>query len=207
MNFTRELLNRQKELEGLENTIHNAIEIICQCYENGGKVLVCGNGGSAADSEHIVGELLKGFMKKRPLNDKQANAIDEIAKSEISSRLQQSIPAISLVSQSAIQSAIINDLGADLMFAQQVMGLGKKGDVLIGLSTSGNALNVYNAFAVAKANGVKTIAFTGEKGGELSKITDVLINVPSNITPIVQEYHLCIYHAICADCEARNFEN
>lgn len=216
MKYTKKLIAKYKELDSIEKSITDAIEMICGCYENGGKVLVCGNGGSAADSEHIVGELLKGFMKKRPLSEEQAKKIDTICQiaqtkgsniqSKISDRLQQSIPAISLVSQCAIQSAVINDLGADLMFAQQVMGLGKEGDVLIGLSTSGNASNVYNAFAVAKANGVKTIAFTGVHGGNLAAICDLLINAPSTSTPNVQEYHMCIYHAICADCEEKIFE-
>jgi len=149
------LINRDPCLEKCKTDIVNALNLILDTYKNGGKVLVCGNGGSAADSEHIVGELMKGFMLKRPVTDKR---IPE----HLRKGLQGALPAISLPSQSAILSAFINDVEPEMMYAQLVYGYAKENDLVIGLSTSGNSKNVVNAIKVAKCVGAKTLAMTGE---------------------------------------------
>ena len=199
-----ELLVRYSGLGVCRDAIEKAFLILKECYENGGKVLICGNGGSAADSEHIVGELMKGFLLKRRIRSEDIEKIKTLFPEDyeyLSGSLQCALPAISLVSQSAISSAFINDVAADMVFAQQVYGYSKKGDVLIGLSTSGNSSNVINAIKVAKAFGVGSIGFTGEDGGIMKGFCDCTICVPSKNTPVVQEYHLPIYHALCAMIE------
>ena len=195
--YLDELLRKHKELNCVKLEIQAAVDVLVHCFETGGKVLICGNGGSAADCEHIAGELQKGFMKKRPLSKQEANELG----AELASRLQQGLPAIPLVSNAAILTAIINDLGADLVFAQQVQALGQTGDVLIGLSTSGNAENVVNAFRVAHSRGMKTISMTGQAESRLSALSDVCIRVPAQVTPAVQEWHLPVYHVLCAEIE------
>ena len=185
-------------LEACKNDIENALKLIIDTYEKGGKILVCGNGGSAADSEHIVGELMKGFVSKRTVTN-------ENIPSEIKEYLQGALPAISLPSQVAVLSAYINDIESEMMYAQLVYGYGKKDDLLIGLSTSGNSKNVVNAVKVAKALGVKTLSLTGKNGGLLSQITDVTIKVPETETYKVQEYHLPVYHYLCLKTEEHFF--
>lgn len=202
MLYIEKLIKKYPELAVLEQNIKAAVERTISAYENGGKVLICGNGGSAADSEHIAGELLKGFLKKRPLTAQQKSTLGE----PLADSLQQSLPAVSLVSQSGIMTAVINDLGVDSIFAQQVMGLGNQGDILIGISTSGNAKNVVNALKVAKMKGLSCIALTGEKESEMSALCDVLINVPAVLTPDIQEYHLPVYHCLCAEVETHFFK-
>lgn len=192
------LLKRYPMLETCKNDIENALKLIIDTYEKGGKILVCGNGGSAADSEHIVGELMKGFVSKRTVTN-------ENIPSEIKEYLQGALPAISLPSQVAVLSAYINDIESDMMYAQLVYGYGKKDDLLIGLSTSGNSKNVVNAVKVAKALGVKTLSLTGKNGGLLSQITDVTIKVPETETYKVQEYHLPVYHYLCLKTEEHFF--
>lgn len=199
--YIAELIAENTELVPIREEIVRAAGMIADCYRAGGKVLICGNGGSAADSEHIAGELLKGFMKKRPLTETLAAKLPP----ELSERLQMSLPAVSLVSQTALMTAVINDLGSDLMYAQQVMGLGTENDILIGISTSGNAANVTNAFYAALAKGVRRIALTGEKDSKMSALADVTLQAPASSTPKVQEYHLKIYHAICAQVEESFF--
>ena len=188
------LLKRYPGLISCKEAIENALKLIIDTYEKGGKVLVCGNGGSAADSEHIVGELMKGFMSKRPV-------LDERIPEELRKSLQGALPAISLPSQCAILSAYINDVDPDMMYAQLVFGYAKEKDLLIGLSTSGNSKNVVNAVKVAKAMGAKTVAFTGKNGGKLMELSDVTINVPECETYKIQEYHLPVYHYLCAATE------
>ena len=188
------LLKRYPELIHCKQAIEDALKLIIDTYKKGGKVLVCGNGGSAADSEHIVGELMKGFISKRPI-------LDERIPEELRKDLQGALPAISLPSQSAILSAYINDVEPDMMYAQLVFGYAKENDLLIGLSTSGNSKNVVNAVKVAKAMGAKTLAFTGKTGGKLMEISDVTINVPECETYKIQEYHLPVYHYLCATTE------
>lgn len=191
-----------------EADINSAFLQLKTTYQNGGKVLVCGNGGSAADSEHIVGELMKGFMQQRKLPEADCAKIKAAAGNHgeyICDNLQGALPAISLVSQSAIVSAFANDVAADMVFAQQVYGYGKKGDCLIGLSTSGMAKNVYFAMHTAKALGLSTIGLTGSSGGALKGICDITICAPSDSTPKIQEYHLPIYHTLCMMIEEELF--
>ena len=163
-----DLIKRYPALNEIRCDIKNAAELMLECYNNKGKILVCGNGGSAADCEHIVGELMKGFMSKRLLTDEK---IPE----ELRNNLQGSLPAISLPSQSAIISAFANDVEPDFVYAQLTYGYANKNDLLIGISTSGNSKNIVNAVKVAKAMGVKTMALTGKNESELSKLCDVTI--------------------------------
>lgn len=193
-----ELLKRYPCLEECKDSIKNALELMIDTYQNGGKVLVCGNGGSAADCEHIVGELMKGFMKKREITD---NRIPE----EMRKNLQGSLPAISLPSQCAVLSAFINDVEPMMMYAQLVYGYAKQNDLVIGISTSGNSKNVVNAVEVARCLGVKTLSLTGKNESKLSEISDVAIKVPETETFKVQELHLPVYHYLCAETEKAMF--
>lgn len=189
-----ELYSNYPELLLIKESIEKAIGALIECYTHKGKVLVCGNGGSAADSEHIVGELMKGFLLTRPV-------VNEKMSKELSKNLQEALPAIALTGSIALSTAFANDVNSEYVFAQQVYGLGESGDVLIALSTSGNAKNVGHAVEVAKAKGMVTIGMTGELGGNLMKICDIIINAPSKETYRVQEFHLPIYHEICARVE------
>lgn len=192
------LLKRYPALEVCKDDIKAALKLIIETYENGGKVLVCGNGGSASDSEHIVGELMKGFLSCRKVTDER---IPE----ELRKNLQGSLPAISLPSQSAILSAFVNDVEPEMMYAQLVYGYAKENDLVIGISTSGNSKNVVNAVKVANALGVKTLSLTGKTGGILSEISTVTIKVPEMETYKIQEYHLPVYHYLCAETERHFF--
>lgn len=195
-----QLLSRHSILFPLKEAIANAAEIIVNSYRNGGKVLVCGNGGSASDADHIVGELMKSFETHRPLAINLQEKLKEVSPERgqlLAEKLQQGLPAISLTVHNALITAISNDISGDMIFAQQITGLGNKGDVLIGLSTSGNAQNVVDAFIVAKAKGLITIGLTGKTGGKMKDFCDVLINVPEKRTPYVQELHLPVYHVLC----------
>lgn len=192
------LYERYPALNSCRKDIEKALELLLDTYKNGGKVLVCGNGGSASDSEHIVGELMKGFMSKRPVTD-------ERLPEELRKGLQGALPAISLPSQSAILSAYINDVDPEMMYAQLVYGYATEKDLVIGLSTSGNSKNVVKAMQLAKCLGSKTLAFTGEKESSLSDICDITIRVPATETYQVQEYHLPVYHYLCAKVERMVF--
>lgn len=192
------LTERYPALKKIEGDIRKALELIIAVYESGGKVLVCGNGGSAADSEHIVGELMKGFILKR-------NVHDERIPEELRCKLQGALPAISLPSQSAILSAYINDVDPEMMYAQLVYGYARENDLVIGLSTSGNSKNIVNALTVANAVGAKTLAMTGASGGALAKIADALIALPESETYKIQEYCLPVYHYLCAETEKHFF--
>ena len=194
-----ELLMRYPALDKCKDEIENALNLLIDTYKNGGKVLVCGNGGSAADSEHIVGELMKGFMLKREVRDKR---IPE----DLRKNLQGALPAISLPSQSAILSAFINDVEPDMMYAQLVYGYATEKDLLICLSTSGNSKNCVNAAQVAKAIGAKVLSLTGQKDSRLSEISDCTLQVPETETFKVQEYHLPVYHYLCAMTEKTFFD-
>ncbi len=197
------------QLSVCREDIEKAFGIMKDCYEGSGKILICGNGGSAADSEHIVGELMKGFKMKRAICDNDCERIREAFPENaqfISASLQRAIPAISLVSQTSIISAFVNDVSAEMVFAQQVYGYYKEKDITIGLSTSGNAGNVLNAIRLTKALGGKTIGFTGESGGKMKEYCDVTIKVPAAETYRVQEYHLPVYHTLCAMLEAELFD-
>ena len=197
MNAITALTIRYPALSECSTDIQQAFDILLSCYKANGKVLVCGNGGSAADADHIVGELLNKFKKKRKLDPTIAAQLP----AELADKLVGALPAMSLVAMSATLSSISNDSNWDVAFAQQVYGLGSKGDVLIAISTSGNSANCLNAALVARAKGIRVIALTGESGGKLSPISDVSICVPETETFKIQELHLPIYHALCADLE------
>ena len=187
-----------------ESEIKRAIEEIIECYEKGGKLLLCGNGGSCADCDHIVGELMKGFLKKRPLDEsKKAEMREKCAELDDAtlSKLQSGLGAISLPSITALGSAFNNDVDPELTYAQATLALGKAGDVFIGLSTSGNAKNVAAAARVAKGLGMTVIGMSGEGGGKLAALSDIAIRVPESETFKIQELHLPVYHAICAEVE------
>ena len=181
-----------------QSQLNRATECLIECFRKGGKLMVCGNGGSAADSAHIVGELVKGFLKKRPLPADWTRELD-------GAPLQLGLPAMDLTAQSAVIAAIVNDLGGECIFAQQVLAYGQPGDVLLGISTSGNARNVELAMRAAKLKGVACIGLTGRGGGRLKALCDVLIEAPETETHRVQEEHIKLYHELCARVEAAFF--
>lgn len=207
--ITDELVQRIDILAPLKSEIGEAAQAIISSYEKGGKLLVCGNGGSSADSGHFVGEMMKGFVLKRSLDNSLKEILRSISPERgniLAENLQQGLPAISLSAHSDLMTAIINDMGGTLVFAQQVTGYGKPGDVLLGISTSGNSQDVVDAMIVAKAKGLFTIGLTGREGGEMRKYSDILINVPEISTHLVQELQLPVYHAICLIVESHFFE-
>ncbi len=202
------LAARYPAVAGCLPDIVRATGVLAVSFRSGGKVLVCGNGGSAADSEHIVGELMKGYMLRRPIPPGFRERLLEAHPANgayLADRLQGALPAISLVSQTSLNTAYANDVAADMAFAQQVYGYGRPGDVLIGISVSGRAANVIHALQVAGALGLHTIALTGRTGGNLLPHSEVAVRVPSDITPDVQECHLAIYHTICLVLEQEFF--
>ncbi len=193
-------------------TVKPAIEDVCtqliSCYENGGKVLVCGNGGSCSDSDHIVGELMKSFELKRPISSElqeKLAVINPERGSYLASHLQQGLPAISLTAHAALITAVANDIDGEVIFAQQVVGYGQPNDILIAISSSGNSRNVLDACMVAKAMDLKVIGLTGETGGKMKEYCDILINVPEKRTYLVQELHLPVYHLLCLAVEHHFF--
>lgn len=202
------LFERYPALESIRPSIMEAYQTLRRCYASGGKVLIVGNGGSCADADHITGELMKGFWLKRPVQGQQLDALREATQAilpDAAQRLQQALPAIALTQHSALSTAIQNDLHPLLAPAQQVMGYGKPGDVIIGISTSGNAQNVALAVGVAKALGLTSIALTGGNGGRLKALCDQAIVAPASAPADVQEYHLPIYHTLCSMLEAKFF--
>lgn len=204
MDYIKELVTRYPVLGVCEKDIRSALDFIIQSYIKGGKLLIAGNGGSAADSDHICGELLKSFIKKRvPHRDfiSALSNIDSATGEYLSDKLQGSLPAISLSNQSALMTASLNDVDGNVMFAQQLYGLGKKDDVFLGITTSGNSKDVIYAAVVARALGIKVIALTGKNGGKIKSIADVSVIVPEVETFKIQELHLPIYHALCLEIE------
>jgi phosphoheptose isomerase len=204
------LVNKYPELSSCITDLERAFDLLVASYRHRGKLLLCGNGGSAADCEHIVGELMKGFTLQRPVDSEFRQKLADVDPSEanyLAVHLQQALPAISLVSHSALMTAFANDVAVDMVFAQQVYGYGNPEDVIIGLSTSGNSDNVLKALKVAKAKGLKTIGFTGESGGKMKEICDVTIRVPWNETLDIQERHLPIYHTLCIMLEKEFFQS
>ena len=204
-----ELLNRYPSLCECKEDIEKAAKAIIECYEKGGKLLLCGNGGSCADCEHIVGELMKGFLKKRSLSEEQkskmknnCNLVDE----ELLSKLQRGLPAIAIPSITALNSAFCNDVDPELVYAQPLMSLANENDILIGISTSGNSKNVFGAVKVAKALGIHVIGLAGKTGGKLKETADICICAPETETFKIQELHLPIYHYLCAAAEEHFFE-
>ena len=204
------LFEKYPVLENNREEIMNAYLMLKDCYLGGGKVLIAGNGGSCADSEHIVGELMKGFLLKRPLPEDVKAKIREATAELLPSAadlFQQGLPAIALTGHNALSTAVVNDLDPTLAIAQQVVGYGRPGDVMIGISTSGNAKNIALAVSTAKALGLKTLGLTGGLGGRLKNLCDVSVVVPGKQPADVQELHLPVYHALCAMLEARFFES
>jgi len=202
------LLNRHPELSLAARDIANGYEIIRSSYEKGGKLLVCGNGGSAADADHMVGELMKRFSIPRTIPNSLRNALESDFGEQgqyLASKLEGALPAISLNGHSAFSSAFANDVDAELMYAQQVVGYGNKEDVLLGISTSGNARNVTAAMLVARSKGMRVMGLVGRDGGEFNKYCDVLINVGGTSTPRIQELHLPVYHTLCEMLEYHFF--
>ena len=201
MEILDELYVRYPQLKCCESEITKAFDLLLACYKGGGKVLTCGNGGSAADAEHIVGELLKKFRKHRDIDSGIAAKLPP----ELVAKLEGALPAVSLVSMCGILTAFANDVAWETAFAQQVYGLGDPCDVLIALSTSGNSANCVNAALVAKAKGLKVISMTGAGGGKLAALADAAIRVPETETYKIQELHLPVYHALCAELEGALF--
>lgn len=202
------LILRYPQLEVCREDIIKAYELLETVYQQGRKLLVCGNGGSASDSEHIVGELMKEFKLKRKVYSDHAATLKEIDPElgqVLADNLQGALPAISLTGHSSLQTAFMNDAVPELVFAQQVNGYGKPGDVFLGISTSGNSKNVLYAAVNAKAKGLKVIGLTGAKDNKLMKYADVCIRVPETETYKIQELHLPVYHCLCLMLEQHFF--
>jgi D-sedoheptulose 7-phosphate isomerase len=206
--YIENLSERYPDLTETIPPIMQAFELLKSTFREGGMLLVCGNGGSAADSEHIVGELMKGFLSRRPAPEKFRRTMAELYPADgemLAAQLQQALPAISLVSQTSLLSACANDISAEMIFAQQVYGYGQPGDVILGITTSGNSLNVLHALQVGRACGLRTLGLTGRGSPAMQQYCDVLICVQADSTPEIQEYHQVIYHALCADLEREFF--
>jgi D-sedoheptulose 7-phosphate isomerase len=199
---------RHPALAPLRDAVIAAVGHLCDCHRRGGLVMVCGNGGSAADSAHIVGELAKGFMHRRPLEPQTLERILSVAGADsrtLFSLLQRGIRAINLADATSLNTAVANDLSAELVFAQSVQVFGRPGDVLLGISTSGNSANVVRAMQVGRALGVTTLGLTGQKVGKMDAFCDLLLKAPATETYQVQEFHLPLYHALCFMTEAELF--
>ncbi len=203
------LIERYPALDVCRESIAAAYEALEKCYLEGGKLLICGNGGSAADSEHIVGELMKGFCKSRPVDGALAAELlkaDAELGAVLAKNLQGALPAIALTGHPALSTAYQNDMVPELSFAQQLNGLGAAGDVLLAISTSGGSRNVLYAAVAAKAKGLCVIGLTGSRPSRLAELSDVCIRVPETETYRIQEYHLPVYHCLCLMLEARFFD-
>ena len=198
MNHIEELISRIPALSACKSEIEAAADIMTETYLRGGKILLCGNGGSAADCDHIAGELLKGFLSPRKITDE---AVPEIFRE----KLQGSLPAVSLPALTAALTASLNDLDPEFAYAQLLRGLCREGDLLIAISTSGNAKNVLRTAELACAMGAGVLSLTGADGGKLSGIATVAVRAPANETYLIQELHLPIYHCLCAEVERRIF--
>lgn len=203
----KELLTRYPSLSVCEKDIDAALDLIRETYTSGGTVYVCGNGGSCSDSDHIVGELMKGFLKRRPIScEEKEKFVKAFGDEAFASKLQSAIPAVSLTAQTAIISAFANDVDPELVYAQLVYGYATEKDLVIGLSTSGNSKNVVYAQMAAKVKGAKTLSMTGAKESKLSELCDVTIKVPETETFKIQELHLPVYHYLCAAIEDEFFK-
>lgn len=210
MDYLNKLISRYPSLAECRSDIESAYKILEQCFANGNKLLVAGNGGSCADSQHIVGELMKGFKLQRrctPAFAEKLKAVDYERGIKLSERLQTGLPAIALTDHQGLNTAFVNDVsdGGLYTYAQQVYGYGKSGDVFLGISTSGKSKNVINAAIVAKALGMKVIGLTGQSGGELGEFADVAVKVPEAETYMIQELHLPVYHCLCLMLEEKFF--
>ncbi len=202
------LVKRYPALEDIRRSIEAAYECMERSFMGGGKLLIAGNGGSAADCEHIAGELMKGFKLRRELSPKEKDAlcsVDPELGALLSEKLQGALPCISLVNHPALNTAFLNDVDGLFCFAQQVYGYTRKGDVFLGISTSGNSKNILYAAAAAKAKGATTIAFTGKSGGKLAELCELSVKLPENETYMIQEYCLPVYHCWCLMLEDKFF--
>ena len=207
-NHIETLLERYPQLFPVKEEMLKAYAILQDCYDHDGKLLIAGNGGSAADSEHIAGELMKRFQRPRPVTPEfaeQLKAVDPVRGQELAKNLERSLMAIPLVAHEALTTAYINDVDGLGVFAQQLYGFGRKGDVFLGISTSGNSKNILYAAIVAKTLGIKVIGLTGKNGGELEALSDVCIHAPETETYKIQELHLPIYHCLCMMLEDHYF--
>lgn len=207
--FINEFFARHDDLKPLQEKILQAGNLILHAFQNGNQVLLCGNGGSCADCDHIAGEFLKGFLLKRPVNQELKDALAQYGESgmQLGCKLQQGLPAISLTAHSGAISAFANDVDPEMVYAQQVVAYGRPGDVLIGISTSGNAKNVACAVMTANAMGLHTIGLTGKTGGKLHALSELALVMPQNETYRIQEDHLAVYHLLCAMVELEMFES
>ena len=206
--MVEELIRRYRVLGSIQKEIEAAYGLLEACYAAGGKLLAAGNGGSASDAEHIVGELMKGFVKRRPVPDAMAGALKEAGGDRgeyLAGKLQGALPAIALTNHAALSSAFANDVDPVLSYAQQVNGYGMPKDVFLGISTSGNAENILYAAVTARARGMKVLALTGKTGGKLAAFADVAVIAPEQETYRIQELHLPIYHTLCLMLEERFF--
>ena len=202
------LISRYPALGEVKQDIVDAYRVMEECYEHDGKLLIAGNGGSAADAEHIAGELMKRFKTPRPVTPEFADklkSIDALRGDNLAKNLERSLMAIPLVAHEALTTAYINDVDGLGVFAQQLFGFGRPGDVFLGISTSGNSKNIMSATVVARALGIKVIGLTGAKGGEVATVADVCVKVPSDETYMIQEFHLPIYHCWCLMLEDKFF--
>lgn len=202
------LVERYPALNVCRQSIIDAYQIMEDCYARDGKLLIAGNGGSAADSEHIAGELMKRFKTPRPVPEEFAERlkeVDPVRGDDLAKNLERGLMAIPLVAHEAMTTAYINDVDGQGVFAQQLYGFGRAGDVFLGISTSGNSKNVISATVVARAIGIKVIGLTGAKGGELAKVADVAVKVPQTETYMIQELHLPVYHCWCLMLEDHFF--
>lgn len=202
------LLKRYPELNGVKEQVGDAFEILRACYENGGKLIIGGNGGSCSDAEHIVGELMKGFVRTRSLDRSIREAlrsVDPVLGEELGGQLQGGLPAVALSSHPALNTAFANDVNGDMAYAQQINVLGKPGDIFLAITTSGNARNIQYAAVTAKAKGMKVLALTGKTGGAMNHIADINMRMPCNETYQIQELHLPIYHCLCLMLEDHFF--
>lgn len=208
LEHVKRLTERFPELAECREEIVQAFALLKKSYDAGGMLLVCGNGGSGADSEHIVGELMKEFALKRPLPDKEQQRLRQVSKENgalLAKHLQGALPAVTLTSNIALSTAYSNDAAPELVFAQQVYGYGRAENVLLGISTSGNSKNVIYALETARSKDMATIGMTGEDGGRMKELCDVCIRVPSGFTPEIQELHLPVYHCLCRMIEEEYF--
>ncbi|OAS21858.1 D-sedoheptulose-7-phosphate isomerase [Paenibacillus oryzisoli] len=208
-NHMGQLVTRYPDLEICTPDIIAAFQLCAGTFHTGGKMLLCGNGGSASDCDHIVGELMKGFLSKRPVpisfRDSLVKEWHAQEGAYLADHLQQALPAISLTNHAALITAFANDVEPEMIFAQQVYGYGKQGDILLALSTSGNSTNVLRAVQTARAIGMHTVGLTGKQGGRLNELCDVTIAVPWEHTPDIQERHLPVYHVLCTMLEKEFF--
>lgn len=197
------MLAKEPALKDCRTTLVEAIELLCRCFADGHALYVCGNGGSASDAEHIVGELVKAFRKKRTMPQEERDRFASMYPDDASlvDHLQVGFPAYSLVSGTAIMTAIVNDLGGEYIYAQQANAYLQKGDVLWGISTSGNSLPVQYAMKIAHLKGASTIAMTGKTGGQMSTLADITLRSTEQETYLVQQHHIVFYHIVCAAVE------